>query len=55
MCGNGKGFNVACGPKQFIAEARAIDNDLCMLPLGGQYNNLCIQADVLKSKEGIQK
>jgi hypothetical protein len=44
MCGNGKGFNVARGLKQFIAAARAIDNDVCILPLRGQYNNLCIPA-----------
>jgi hypothetical protein len=46
MCGNGKGFNVACRIKQFIAAARAVEKELCMLPLGGQYNNLCIRADV---------
>jgi hypothetical protein len=28
MCGNGKGFNIARGIKQFIAAARAIDKDL---------------------------
>jgi hypothetical protein len=55
MCGNGKGFNVARGIKQFIAAARAIDKDFCLLPLGGQDNNLCIPADVPNSKEGIQK
>jgi hypothetical protein len=55
MCGNGKGFNVARGPKQFIYAARAIDKDFCLLPLGGQDNNLCIPADVPNSKEGIQK
>jgi hypothetical protein len=38
MCGNGKGFNVARGIKQFIAAARAIDKDFCLLPLGGQDN-----------------
>jgi hypothetical protein len=53
MCGNGKGFNVARGIKQFIAAARAIDTYFCLLPLGGQYNNLCIPADVPNSKEGI--
>jgi hypothetical protein len=55
MCGNGKGFNVARGIKQFIAAARAIDKDFCLLPLGGQDNNLCIPADIPNSKEGIQK
>jgi hypothetical protein len=55
MCGNGKGFNVARGLKQFISAARAIDKDFCLLPLGRQYNNLCIPADVPKSKEGIKK
>jgi hypothetical protein len=55
MCGNGKGFNAARGIKQFIAAARAIDKDFCLLPLGGQYNNLCIPADVPSSKEGILK
>jgi hypothetical protein len=51
MCGNGKDFNVARGIKQFIAAARAIDKDFCLLPLGGQDNNLCIPADVPNSKE----
>jgi hypothetical protein len=55
MCGNGKGFNVARGIKQFNAAARAIDKDFCLFPLGGQYNNLCIPADVPNSKEGIHK
>jgi hypothetical protein len=55
MCGNGKGFNVARGIKQFIAAARAIDKDVCLLPLGGQDNNLFIPADVPNSKEGILK
>jgi hypothetical protein len=55
MCGNGKGFNVAQWINHFIAAARAIDKDLCLLPLGGQDNNLCIPADVPNSKEGIQK
>jgi hypothetical protein len=55
MCGNGKGFNVGQGINQFIAAARAIDKDFCLLPLGGQDNNLCIPADVPNSKEGIQK
>jgi hypothetical protein len=27
MCGNGKGFNIARGLKQFISAARAIDKD----------------------------
>jgi hypothetical protein len=55
MCENGKGFNVALGIKKFIAAARAIDKYFCLLPLGGQDNNLCIPADVPNSKEGIQK
>jgi hypothetical protein len=55
MCGNGKGFNVARGIKKFIAAARVIDKDFCLLPLGGQDNNLCIPADVPNSKEGILK
>jgi hypothetical protein len=55
MCGNGKGFNVARGIKQFIAAARAIDKDFCLLPLGSQDNNLCIPADVPNLKEGILK
>jgi hypothetical protein len=55
MCGNGKGFNVARGIKQFIAVARAIDKYFCLLPLGGQDNKLCIPADVPNSKEGILK
>jgi hypothetical protein len=55
MCGNGKGFSVARGLKQFITDPRAVDKDMCMLPLGGQDNNLCILADVPNSKEGIQK
>jgi hypothetical protein len=55
MCGNGKGFNVARGITQFIAAARAIDKDFCLIPLGGQDNKLCIPADVPNSKEGIQK
>jgi hypothetical protein len=55
MSGNGKGINVARGINQFIAAARAIDKDFCLLPIGGQYNNLCIPADVPNSKEGIQK
>jgi hypothetical protein len=46
LCGNGKGFNVARGLKQFISAARAISKDFCLLPLGGQDNNLCIPADV---------
>jgi hypothetical protein len=53
--GNGKGFNVVCGLKQFITAARSIDKDFCMLPLIGQDNNLCIQSTVPNSKEGIQK
>jgi hypothetical protein len=40
MCGNGKGFNVARELKQFISAARAIDKDFCLLPIGGQDNNL---------------
>jgi hypothetical protein len=40
MCGNGKGFNVAREINQFIAAARAIDKEFCLLPLGGQDNNL---------------
>jgi hypothetical protein len=55
MCGNGKGFNVARGIKQFIAAARAIDKDFCLLLLGGQDNNLFIPVDVSNSKEGILK
>jgi hypothetical protein len=55
MCGNGKGFNVARGLTQFISAALAIDKDFCLLPLGGQYNNLCIPTDVPNSKEGIKK
>jgi hypothetical protein len=55
MCGYGKGFNVARGIKQFIAAARTIDKDVCLLPLGGQDNNLCIRADVPNSKDGILK
>jgi hypothetical protein len=55
MCGYGKGFNVARGLNKFISAARAIDTYFCMLPLGGQNNNLCIQSDVPNSKEGIQK
>jgi hypothetical protein len=55
MCGNGKGFNVARGIQHFIDAARAIDKDFCLLPLGGQDNNICITADVPNSKEGIQK
>jgi hypothetical protein len=38
MCGHGKGFNVTRGINQFIAAARVIDKDFCLLPLGGQYN-----------------
>jgi hypothetical protein len=55
MCGNEKGFNLACWLKQFIAAACAVDKELWMLPLGGQDNNLCIPADVPTSKDGIQK
>jgi hypothetical protein len=55
MCGNGKGFNVARGIKQFIAAARAINKDFCIIPLGGRDNSLCIPAEVPNSKEGIQK
>jgi hypothetical protein len=55
MCGIGKGFNAVRWINQFIAAARAIDEDFCLLPLGGQDNNLCIPADVPNSKEGIQK
>jgi hypothetical protein len=55
MCGNRKGFYFARGIKQFIAAARAIDKYFCLLPLGGQDNNLCIPADVPNSKEGIHK
>jgi hypothetical protein len=55
MCGNGKGLNVARGPKQFIAAARAIDKDFFLLPLGGQDKNHGIPEDVPHSKEGIQK
>jgi hypothetical protein len=55
MCGNGKGFNVAGGIKQFITAARAIDKDFCLLHLVGQDNNLCIPADIPSSREGIQK
>jgi hypothetical protein len=54
MCGNGrKGFNVARGINQFIAADRTINKDICLLPLGGQDNNLCIPTDVPNSKEGI--
>jgi hypothetical protein len=55
MCGNGKGFNVARGIKQFISADRAIDKDFCLLPLEGQDNNLCIPSDIPNSKESIQK
>jgi hypothetical protein len=55
ICGNGKGFNVARVIKQFIAAARAINKDFCLLPLGGQGNNICIPADVPNYKEGILK
>jgi hypothetical protein len=55
MCGNGKGFNVARGLKQFISAACATDKIFCLLPLGGQDNNLCIPADVPNTKESIQK
>jgi hypothetical protein len=55
MCGNGKGFNVARGIKQFISAARVVNKDFCLLPLGGQYNNLCIPEEVPNLKEGIQK
>jgi hypothetical protein len=55
MCGNGKGFNVARGLRQFISAAHAIDKDFCLLPLGGQDNNLCIPTCVPNSKEGIKK
>jgi hypothetical protein len=55
MCGNGKGFNVARGIKQFISADRAIEKNFCLLPLVVQDNNLCIPADVPNSKEGIQK
>jgi hypothetical protein len=55
MCRNGKGFNVARGLKQFVSAARATENDFCLLPLGGQDNNLCISADVPNTKEGIKK
>jgi hypothetical protein len=53
MCINGKGFNIAHGIRQLISAARAISKGFCLLPLGGQYNNLCIPADVPNSKEGI--
>jgi hypothetical protein len=53
MCGNGKGFNVARGLKQFISTACALDKDFCLLPLGGQDNNLYIPEDEPNSKEGI--
>jgi hypothetical protein len=46
MCRNGKGFNVARGIKHFIDAARAIDKYFCLLPLGGQNNNLCIPEDI---------
>jgi hypothetical protein len=55
MCGNGEGFIVARGLKQFISAARVVDKDFCLLPLGGQDNNLCIRADMPNSKEGIHK
>jgi hypothetical protein len=55
MCGNGKVFNVTRGLKQFIPEDRAIDKTFCLLPLGGQHNNLFIPADVPNPKKGIQK
>jgi hypothetical protein len=55
MCGNGKGFNVARWIKKFITADRAIDKDFCLLPIGGQDNNLCIPEDVPNSKVGIQK
>jgi hypothetical protein len=55
MCGNGKGFNVAREIKKFIAAACTINKDFCLLPLGGQDNNLCIPAYVPNSKEGILK
>jgi hypothetical protein len=55
MCGNGKGFNVAQGITQFIAADLSIDKDFCLLPIGGQDNNLCIPTDVPTSKEGIQQ
>jgi hypothetical protein len=50
-----KVFNVTRGIKQFIAAARAIDKEFCLLHLGGQDNNLSIPAGVPNSKEGIQK
>jgi hypothetical protein len=53
MCGNGKGFNVAHGLNQFISATRAVDKDSCLIPLGGQYNSLCIPAYVPNSKKGI--
>jgi hypothetical protein len=55
MCGNEKGLNVARRLKHFIAAARVVDKELYMLPLGGQYKNLCIPADAPNSKEGVQK
>jgi hypothetical protein len=45
---NGKCCNVARGLKQLIFTARDMDKDFCLLPLGGQYDNLCIPADVPK-------
>jgi hypothetical protein len=55
MCGTVKGFNVARGIKLFIAAARAIDKDFCVLSLENQDNNLCILEDVPNSKEGVHK
>jgi hypothetical protein len=55
MCGNGKGFNVARGIKQFFYAARASKKDFCVFPLKGQDKNICIPTDVHNSKEGFQK
>jgi hypothetical protein len=55
MCVKGKCFSVARGINQLMSAARDVDNDDCLFPLGGQYNILCIPANVPNSKEGILK
>jgi hypothetical protein len=52
MTGNSKGFNVAWALKQFLAAARAQDDEFMILPLAGIGNNICIGADVPNSKAG---
>jgi hypothetical protein len=46
--------NIARSLKEFIVEARAINEEFTLMPLSGIGNNLCYAADILNSQEGIE-